>query len=244
MKKIMEKEIMKKQLHENLIDFFLELLPDLKNVEDNVRDISERIIIWTVGLSTGSIALLIYQHKNLYFISSFVMKLSILCFVCSIIFGVIYRSTQPSVINIQTSRIFRFIGYGRGKKVEFYFPREITDIDTKENIANYLKEDMGLDYDEWLNDDYLDRNFWVDHYNRWKDFWIKTENNGLEYFYKELALLSNSTFEDVKNRFSSQSEDSKINNKLEKINRYSYMLTNIMFGIGVIFLSLGFVFYY
>src|SRR3989339_661706 len=134
--------------------------------------------------------------------------------------------------------------YGFTLKDEVGSPILINENHTIKDIARSLKEDMGLDYDEWLKHDYLDRGFWVDHYKHWAEFWKKQENEGIRQLARALVPLIDKSVDEVENMLTGKVDDAKVLDRarlLRKICNYSYALMLCGLGFAAIAITMGFV---
>lgn len=117
---------------------------------------------------------------------------------------------------LQAKKLLHFEGYCYGRNLKVSGPIEIQESHTIEDIAQSLKNDMGLDYDHWLEYNYLDRDFWVDHYIHWADFWKESEEKGIMELSKAIAILDNKNPEEAENILIAQGDDDIIRKGITK----------------------------
>ena len=132
--------------------------------------------------------------------------------------------------------------YCYGVSCEIYGPREINENHTIEDIAKYLKEDMGFDYEHWLNLN-LPKDFWMKLYNDWGSFWKKSEEDGLRSLGKAFAPLLGKKQEETEEMFLKPQQDAKTPKKMalfRKICDVSYLLTSIFFILSILAIAIGF----
>jgi len=137
-----------------------------------------------------------------------------------------------------------FDGYCFGYATDVSGPVEILDTYTIEDIAESLKDDMGLDYNEWLKNKHLDRDFWVNHYARWAKFWEDTEKEGMEDLNKMIAILDNKDPEKAENIATTQYSDNSTRKKISfysLICAWSYQLMSIFFVFAIISMGVGYI---
>lgn len=236
---------MKKQQHEFIVDYFKELLPKFQSDYFERRRQTDKVVVWLVALSTASFALLLSNSDNIFITNICYLKAAVSFLLLSVIFGVIFRAYVYPLEQLEAQLILGFESFCHWMTVETSRPREIKDADTIEDIARYLKEDMGFDYDHWLGREYLDRDFWVEHYNSWAEFWQNTETDGLKALGRALAPLSQKKPEETENIFITEQDDSAQQRKYARyttICNRSYELSLIFFGLAFVSIGLGYIF--
>ena len=235
---------MKKQAHQQVIDFLKEILPQYQQEVSERQRQTDNVVVWVSGLSTGAIALILSQFNNL-FIHPTCLKITVGFFLFAVVCGVTFRSFIYILEQLESILIMGLKGYCWGASSEFNGPVKLTEHHTIDDIAKSLKEDMGLDYDKWLQKDYLDRNFWIDHYNSWADFWRKTENEGLRNLGKVFAPLLGKKPEEAEELFFSKQDDKKTVQKTiryRNICNWSYALMSVFFVLAILSITIGFFF--
>ena len=235
---------MKKQTHQQIIEFYKDLLPRYRQELLERQRQADHIMVWLTAISTGAIALILSQSANLNINDPIYLKVTITLLLLSIVFCVTFRAFYYPLEGLETDNLLYFEGYCYGVTAEFHGPRDIDDAHTIQDIADYLKKDMGLDYDHWLEHDYLNRDFWVDHYNNWAKFWGKSEEEGLEQLSKAIAILNNENPEKAINIFKEKERDDSVRKKIIKykfICNWSYQLSLIFFVLSVISVTIGYI---
>lgn len=236
---------MKKQSHQILIDYFKEVIPRYKKEVFERQRQTDNVVIWITGLSTGAIVLIFSQADNISFISLVGLKYTVFFLLCTIVAGVIFRAYIYNLEQVESEIIMGFEGYCYGASWEIHGPIEITETHTIQQIAESLKKDMGLNYDDWLKRDNLDRSFWVDHYNKWADFWRRSEEEGLRSLGKAFAPLLSKKPEETEEFFLKKHDDKETAQRaitLRMICNKAYLYMLIFFGLAILTISISFVF--
>lgn len=236
---------MKKQPHQILIEYFKNVIPQYKKEVFERQRQTDNVVIWLTGLSTGAITLLFSHANNISVIPSVSLKITVLFLLCAIISGVTFRAFIYILEQVDSELIMGFEGYCHGASWEINVPIEITEYHTIEQIAESLKNDMGLDYDDWLQHEYLDRNFWVDHYNHCVKFWENSEKEGLKSLGKAFAPLLGKKPEETEGIFLNKHDNKEAVQKAIRLsyvcNRaYTYML--IYFCLAILTSTICFIF--
>lgn len=236
---------MKKLIHEKLIDLYKDFLPRYqKEFIDRNRQ-TDHVVVWLTAISTGAIALILSQSDKLHIDNPIYLKASVASLLLSIISGVTFRAFFYPLEGLQAQKLLHFEGYCYGRTLEVHGPIEIKDFHTIEDIARSLKNDMGLDYDHWLKRDYLNRDFWVEHYNSWADFWKKSEETGAMELSQAIAFLNNKNPKEAENILTANSDDKTIRKKITIytfICSWSYQLSLIFFVLAVVSVAIGYIF--
>ncbi len=103
---------------------------------------------------------------------------------------------------------------------------------------------MGINYDHWLEHDFLDRDFWVEHYNTFAEAWKTSEEAGVMALSKAMAVLNNKNPDKAENILTAQSDEPTIR---KKTTRYSfvcdcsYYLILISFALAIVSVSVGYI---
>ena len=123
-------------------------------------------------------------------------------------------------------------------------PVDINDTYTIEDIAKSLKDDLGIDYDHWLEHEYLDRNFWVELYDGWAKLWHEQEIDGLKAIGRAYAPVVNKLQNETEDIFLPKEAKNTINKKYaiyEGICYWSYHIILISFCSAVLSMVIGYV---
>ena len=235
---------MKKQLHELLIDLYKNHLSRYQHEFTERHRQTDNIVVWLTAISTGAIALILSQSDKLHIDNPIFLKTSVALLVLSIICGVTYRSFFYPLEGLWAEKILYFEAYCYGRTSEVSGPIEIKDFHRIEDIAKSLKNDMGLDYDHWLEREYLDRNFWVELYNSWADFWKKSEAEGIMDLSKAIAVLTNRNPDEAENILTLKTDDRSLRNKIKRyssICNWSYQLMLIFFVLAIVCVAVGYI---
>lgn len=237
---------MKKKLHEYIGDFLKDILHRHQQENKERQRQTDNVVVWLTAISTGAIALILSQSDKLHIDNPIFLKISVSLLLLCIICGATYRSFYYPLEGLWAEKLFYFEGYCFGRTLDVSGPIEIKDHHIIKDIAQSLKDDMGLDYDHWLELDYLDRDFWVDHYNRWADYWNESEKKGITELSKAVAVLKNQDPEKAENILDSpQSDDSAVRNKIERysfICYCSYQLILLFFVLAIVSLGVGYIY--
>jgi hypothetical protein len=232
-----------KYLHEQLIEYFNVKLSEYKKEIFERQRQTDNVVIWIAGLSTGAIALILSQSSNTPIIDLIILKISSALLLLTIISAVLFRAYLYILEQMEADLILGFEGYCYGLTCEIYGPIKIEKYHTIKDIAEILKEDMGLDYDNWLTIEYLTREFWVDHYNKWAEFWRKTEDEGLRNLGRAFAPILGKKQEETEDLFLKKQNNNQLLNKTilyRKICSWSYNLVLIFFLSAIFIIVIGF----
>lgn len=235
---------MKKQTHQILMEYFLKIIPEHKKEVFERQRQTDNVVAWIVGIAVGALALIFSNLDKIAFLSLGEVKLVAFFLLCSVISGVVFRAYIYGLESKESELIMGFEGYCYGDSIEFYGPRTIAENHTVEDIAKSLKDDMGLNYDDWLKHSYLDRSFWVDHYNRWAEFWKKSEQDGMYALAKAFSSLIDKSPEETLEILSGKKDNTQTVNSvriLRKICNQSYLSMLIFFGLAIIAIVVGFI---
>ena len=234
---------MKKKSHEHFIDYLTDNLPRLQSEYAERQRETDKVVMWLTALSAGAIALIISNSNNLAISNPIYLKSSVLFFILGIISGVVFRAHVYFLEQIQSELISNFMSYCYGYTVEHNGPIEIKDYHTIQDIAGSLKNDMGLDYDYWLTRDYLDRDFWVEHYQRRANHWETEDKRGLKMLGRQFASLLHKKPNETEKIFIEPEQDNSLPKKskiLTYICKISYVLLMLFFGLGMLSIAFGY----
>jgi len=142
----------KKRADEQLVEYLTKFLPQYRSDFFQRQREKDKVIVWLTALSTGAIALILTQSKNLNISDPKFLKFSMVLFVLCILSGSIFRSLIYILEGIQSDLMHNFESFCHGYKSEVNGPMEINENWTIEDIAKSLKEDLGIDYDHWLTE--------------------------------------------------------------------------------------------
>lgn len=232
-----------KYSHEQVIDFFKARLPEFKKEVFERQRQTDNVVVWVAALSTGAIALILASSSNSPLINLSILKITVGFFLLTIISAVVFRAFVYTLERLESELAQGFEGYCYSATCEVFGPIKITETHTIEQIAKSLKEDMGRDYDSWLSHEYLDRDFWVDHYNKWAEFWKHTEEEGLRNLGRAFAPLAGKTPEETEEIFLKPQDNTKSVRKvilLRKTCYWSYNLIMIFFILAMVTVAIGF----
>jgi hypothetical protein len=176
-----------KKLKSFFVDFYLDLFRNSKLVEEKIFEQLDKILVWIVGLSSGTILLILSNYKSIseFHISNGSIKILFLLLCASIIFGIVgrivYAITRyyyiPLTLNFEIDLL--------AEKVP-YTPRFLSEKESSIELFQIIKEDFEID----ISENYLTQ--------------LKT-NPSLESnfqvlalnFYKELAKISKENSESI-----------------------------------------------
>jgi len=235
---------MKKQMHELYMDHLKDAIP--RSVEQfiDIQRQSDRVVTWQTAISTGALVLILAQSDNLNIANPFFLKSAVVSLLIGITSGAVYRAFVVPLEGLWRSNFSSFENYIAGyNSEEIGGVGELRDEDSIEDIARKMKEDFGVNHDEWLENDYLDREFWATMYTGWAELWEKQTTEGLESLNKEYAIMLNldpATAPDLTDR-----SDSSINRgiirRYQTICNVSHIFTLVFFVVAVISLGMGYV---
>jgi hypothetical protein len=234
---------MAKMFHEQLIEFYDQRLSEFKKEIFERQKQTDNVVVWVAGLSTGAIALVLVKSSSNPIIDILYLKICVGFFLLTIISAVVFRSFFFNLQQKESDILMNFEGYCYGTTCDTYGPITITDQYTIKQIAESLKNDMGQNYDHWLENENLDRAFWVEHYQSWADFWNKQEQEGIKNLAKALAPLMGKLPQDVDETIITQNDNAtKIKNlvQLRKICHITYLGVMFSFLLAITTVALGF----
>jgi hypothetical protein len=234
---------MAKKFHETLVDFYIKRLPEMKKEAFERQKQTDNVVVWIAGLSSGAIALILAKFTEISVIDIVWLKISVGFFLLTILSAVIFRTFFYNLQQKESDVISNFEGYCFGFTCESYGPITINEHYTIEQIAESLKNDMGLDYDDWLEKDHLDRNFWIEHYQKWAEFWEKQEQEGIHNLAKAMAPLLGKLPEEVDGTIITEQDNTDgIKNlvKLRKISQSAYKGVMVSFLLAISTIAFGF----
>ena len=134
---------MKRKLHENIIELLKNYLPQMLNESFERERQEDKVIIWIVGLATGSIALILYNSEKLNIVSSCNLKSTVIFLLLTIINGIIYRSLFYYIEQFQALKFGSFLLYCEGVTANFNGPRTIDEI-LKKRYSKLFKRRYGV----------------------------------------------------------------------------------------------------
>ena len=221
-----------------------------KLVNDQVqRDIdnfekADRIIIWIVGFSIGIFTLILTRESKHPLINELEFEITIVALI-TVILGLLFRIfsffTQIRLNNI----VFDFVSFATGyyNASEIPIPKTISEVDSLDNIINFLEEDFGIKTKK-IDTYNLSEEKLTKYRNLFKDYYesLASSNNideQIKEFSTQLALRFGLNPEDMIN---STQADSSIKSKgkgyriLLTISYWLFFLTitNFIVGIGII----------
>jgi hypothetical protein len=157
------KEIdMFKKLKSFFLDFYLNLIRNSNQAEEKIFEQLDKVLVWVVGLSGGTILLVLSNYKSIseFHISYRSIKVLFLLLCTSIILGIvgriIYAITRyyyaPLMLNFEMDLLTENVPYtprllsGKEKSSElFEIIKEDFEIDMSEKYLNQLKIDPSLE---------------------------------------------------------------------------------------------------
>lgn len=237
---------MKRKFYEILIDRFKVTFPQYKKEVFERKRQTENVITWIVGLSTGVITVIFSQFEKIGLIIPVVsLKYAVFLFVLTIISGVIFRIVYYELEQLEGDIVLEFENYCAAATTDFSSPRLITEWNTIEDIINYLKEDMGvdIDYNSLINRN-LNREFWVDLYNKEYANWEKSAKEGLANLGKAMAPVIGISREDGEKLYDNSTGNENKHIEARKYRLYYilfYSSTLILFLIAIEILGFGFI---
>lgn len=121
----------------------------LKNREAyfKITDQSDRIIVWLVGFSIATIALLISKSNTLINLPPNLPQTIVIFASLVIILGILYRTILYVAQFLENHLLLRFEGFvGSIHGPKLATPRNLKETDTLEDIIKYFKTDFDLDF--------------------------------------------------------------------------------------------------
>lgn len=212
----------------------------------------DSIAVWLVGMSTGSIALIISQFRKFDPALFSALKASVLFLTAAIVFGLVFRIVHLFIQDRERSD-FMFImswlsGYSeRSTEVLIELPEDAS----AEFIASCLYNVMGIDMTPELRADIRTKNdveYWRNEYEeateldrRLKESEHELRKNMVEDF-EALIARSNGLpprkYEQIVHRDESKGIRKR---RLRRVCRFAYILMCVSFAIAVLFISCSFI---
>ena len=221
-----------------------------KLVNDQVqRDIdnfekADRIIIWIVGFSIGIFTLILTRESKHPLINELEFEITIVALI-TVILGLLFRIFSFFTQIRLNSIVFDFVSFATGyyNASEIPIPKTISEVDSLDNIINFLEEDFGIKTKK-IDTYNLSEEKLTKYRNLFKDYYesLASSNNideQIKEFSTQLALRFGLNPEDMIN---STHADSSIKSKgkgyriLLTISYWLFFLTitNFIVGIGII----------
>jgi hypothetical protein len=221
-----------------------------KLVNDQVqRDIdnfekADRIIIWIVGFSIGIFTLILTRESKHPLINELEFEITIVALI-TVILGLLFRIFSFFTQIRLNSIVFDFVSFATGyyNASEIPIPKTISEVDSLDNIINFLEEDFGIKTKK-IDTYNLSEEKLTKYRNLFKDYYesLASSNNideQIKEFSTQLALRFGLNPEDMIN---STQADSSIKSKgkgyriLLTISYWLFFLTitNFIVGIGII----------
>ena len=135
---------MRKPYKEILADSYYENLNNLKEQGFKIAEFFEKIVVWLIGLATGSIILILKENDKLNFIDRQTINITLSLLVLCIVFGILGRILYAIAIYIGYS----FIAALSTALKLFPLPdnkRILLGTETKEEIILFFQEDFNID---------------------------------------------------------------------------------------------------
>jgi len=231
-----------KHAYEQLIEIYQDKFAAYHRESSERKRHTDDVVVWIAGLSTAAIALILSSIKA-PLVDVVFLKVSVGLFLLSLISAVVYRSYYYSLGEWEASAFLSFQGYCFGVSLEIYGPIEITDDLTKEQIAESLKEDLGQNFDNWLENENITRDLWVQLYNNWAELWDRQEQEGLKNLGRAFAPLAGKEPNETEKLFLSPIEETSLGKgiaRLRKLSFLAYNLTTLFFVLAVTCIAFGF----
>ncbi len=222
----------------------MEAMPRLQREYNERQRETDKVVIWLTALSAGSVALIISNSNDISISNPIFLKLSVVFFILSIISGVTFRAHVYFLEQVQSLLLFDFMSFCYGYTTEHNGPIEIHENDTIRDIADSLKNDMGLDYDDWLSHEHLDRRFWVEHYQHWAKHWNEADEEGLKMLGRRFAPLLQKKPDETEEIFTKPQQDDSTSFKfklLTVICKVSYVSLLVFFGLAALSIAVGYI---
>lgn len=232
-----------KFLHKTIINFYKDKLPEMKKEFFEPQKQIDNVVVWVAGLSTGAIALLLTKYDSNFIVELVYLKITVFFFLTTIISAVFYRSVFYFIQQMSLSLINNFEGFCFGYTAESFGPMEIEDYHTINDLADSLKNDMGYDFDFMLENQSLDRNFWVDQYKKMAKIWTEHETQGFKNLAQAIAPLYGKMPNEVNETLITKHDNTSQIKKyimLNRIAKWSYLGVMIFFLLAIMTISIGF----
>ncbi|MCX5792401.1 MAG: hypothetical protein NTY45_09375 [Elusimicrobia bacterium] len=234
-----------KRFDEQLVEFIKIWIPEFKKDFFERQRQHDKVIVWLVGLSTGAIALLVSQQSKIGDFSLIYLKLTMLFLAITVFAGVIFRVCFYLIEQIDSDCFFHIESFCHVMSEDVNGPRELLPTCSASDIAQYLKDDMGIDgWDKWLIRDSLPREFWVKLYEDWALLWNKLEKEGLRNIGRTFVPLLGKSTEECEAMFSIPNPAVNQPNArliaLRKTRDFCYLSASVSFLLSILSIALGF----
>jgi len=229
--------------HEQTIDFLIQRLPQYRQEALERQKQADGFVVWVVALSSGAIALILSESSVSPLVGPLALKIAVGSCLLTIVSAVIFRAFSYLLGQLEWELTAGFEGFCSGYRSESCGPMEITEHHTIEQIVASLREDMGLDYDEWLGKDYLTRDFWVDHYNRFAEIWRTREGEGVRNLARALASLTGKKPQDIEALLLQEGNSQGLSTKATRFRgvcNWSFVLMMVFFVLSIAVLAIAF----
>jgi len=230
--------------HERLMDWFLERTPSYRQDALERQRQADGLVVWLVGLSSAAIALILSGKGTLGSISPLALKLAVGTAFLTIVCAVLFRVFSYGLGQVESGLMEGFLSFCSAYRSTRHGPIEINENYSVEQIAERLKEDMGLNYDHWLGKGYLDRDFWLDMYKGFAKLWREQEAEGDRLLIKALAPLIGKDPEEIAAAGRDEEGTMRLSrkaNRFRKVCNWSFVLMTVFFVLSVAAVAVGFI---
>jgi hypothetical protein len=194
----------------------------------------DKVIMWVLSLSVLIIVAMVLNIYRLRVLPMGLLRISIVFLTFTVIFCVIYRIIYYMYEQRLSVLFSEGLSFMKGQESLKPGPRELPDECGCEQIAEYLKEDMGYDFDSYLAHS-IPLDVWKKTYDDFAKMWKTNADNNIENIKSEFAMLLGIT---KSGAAKSNAELKKSIHRLGVWGTYIYMATFISFLAAVITLAL------
>lgn len=236
---------MNKSHIEIFTEYFKDLQEKLLEQEKELSELFDKIIVWIIGLSTGSIVLIFSSIDKISFVNKQTIDNTITLLVLTIISGILGRVLFAIARYISYSQAANF--YSELRLLEFpHNPRKLEGNETSEMIYYFILEDFKTELpillskkekvtnDKWAEIDKEARDFYVE-YSKVN---LSSINNAIDEISKSMITsfgLKKNHFKRKKNNYNRFK--GVVNRSFVAVSRFSYILSVCVFAIALLYIS-------
>lgn len=234
---------MSSSINDTLINIFKDWHKDVVSDSLKLTEHLDKLIVWLIGLSTGSVVLIFSSLDKLDFVSRSTINYTLGLLVASIILGVIGRIFYAVAL---------YLGYYMSSLFTFQLklldlplePREINDNHTAEDVYKFLLEDFKVNMPSILENKK----------NSLKENWAKIDENARDIYEDHRELIYSNLLEAMKsiskitidsfgfkdNYFEThKNKSNRLRGKIFRFLTYSsysfYILSALFFGSSIMY---------
>lgn len=136
-----------KKYFDFLTDRFIEMYQSAIKTDEYLSEYRDRIIVWVVSLSTGSIVLMLSYSERTGLSKSFI-NATIILLLLSVLTGFISRLLHFEAVKVGKEFLSTFEFDLKLSQLQFY-PRQLTNQDSVDSIYQYIDDDFDFPFEKY-----------------------------------------------------------------------------------------------